>query len=89
MSRSILHSGHMQELAHATTLRAGRESAGLTREELARLAGTSTSTIARMELNGHIPSGATVARIAAVLGIPADALLSLPTPSPVKSGVAS
>lgn len=74
MSRSIIHDCHM------SILRYERERVGLSRERLAREADTSTSTITRMELNGHIPSGATVARIAAVLNIPADALLS-PTSS--------
>lgn len=52
------------------TLREARERHGLTREELARRAGTSTSTVARMELAGHIPNGATIARLAAVLDVP-------------------
>lgn len=62
-------------------LRDAREGVNLTREELARLAQTSTSTIARMELSRHIPSGATVARIAAVLDISASDLLTPATPA--------
>ena len=59
-----------------SNLRTAREAAGLTREELARRANTSTSTIARMELKGHLPSGAAIAKIASVLGIQATELLT-------------
>lgn len=58
-------------------LRQAREAAGLTREELARQAMTSTSTIARIELNGHLPNAMTMAAIARALGTTVDSLLPL------------
>jgi len=61
---------------HMSTLRYAREDAGLSRERLARLAETSTSTITRMEREDHIPNAATVVRIASVLGTTAESLLS-------------
>ena len=66
--------------SYMSILRDARERIGISRELLAREASTSTSTLTRMEREGHIPSGATVARIAAVLGITADTLLSPSTP---------
>lgn len=66
-----------------TNLRNAREQAGLTREELARRAGTSTSTVARMELAGHVPNGATIVRLSAVLGVPVDVLI--PQTAPVST----
>ncbi|WP_390623417.1 helix-turn-helix domain-containing protein [Subtercola endophyticus] len=74
------------------SLRSAREQIGLTREELARQAKTSTSTIARMELNGHVPNGTTLVRIAAVLGLSADTILPTTpnvaaSPSGLTSGV--
>jgi len=63
-------------------LRTEREAAGLTREQLALKAETSTSTITRMELSGHIPSALAVARIAKVLNVPTDYLLPPTTPAP-------
>jgi len=62
-------------------LRTEREASGLTREQLALKAETSTSTITRMELSGHIPSAVAVARIAKVLNVPTDYLLPLTTRS--------
>lgn len=56
-------------------LRNTREAQGLTREELARQSGTSTSTIARIELNGHLPSVLTMRSIARVLGVTVDDLI--------------
>lgn len=40
----------------AENLRSAREAAELTREALADLAGVSVSTIARTELEGHLPN---------------------------------
>jgi len=62
-----------------SNLRTAREAAGLTREELARRAETSTSTIARMELQGHTPGGRVIANISAALDIsPAQLLPVVP-----------
>jgi len=66
----------MQEMTAANTaLREAREAKGLTRERLAWEAKTSTSTVARMELRGHLPSAMTVARIARVLDVPMEQIL--------------
>lgn len=51
-------------------MRDARERAGLTREEAARLAGVSTSTLARLELNDRLPNAGALARIAARVGVP-------------------
>lgn len=56
-------------------LRSAREALGLTREELARRARTSTSTVARIELNGHLPNSGTIRRLADVLNLSADELI--------------
>jgi transcriptional regulator with XRE-family HTH domain len=61
-----------------TTVRARREAIGLTREELARRADTSTSTVARIELEGHLPNVSAMVRIAQVLGSTVESLLSSP-----------
>lgn len=52
-----------------------REQLSLTRERLALQAGTSTSTIARLELSDHVPNPRAVVAIAHVLGLPVEALL--------------
>lgn len=56
------------------TLRERRTDAGLSREKLARLADTSTSTIVRIEA-GHVPGAALLGRIARALGVSVDELL--------------
>ena len=76
MSIPIGHDSYM------SILRDERERLGISRELLARKASTSTSTITRMEREGHIPNGATVSRIALALDIPIDALL---TPAPERA----
>lgn len=57
------------------TVRERREAMQLTRGELARLAATSTSTVARLELTGHVPNPKALRRIAQVLDLSLDALL--------------
>lgn len=56
-------------------IRAAREREGLTREELARQAEVSTSTVGRLELRDQLPNTLALARIAARLGIPVNDLL--------------
>lgn len=56
-------------------VRSAREREGLTREELGRQAGVSTSTVARIELYDHLPSALALARVAARLKIPVNELL--------------
>lgn len=74
----------IRQYCHMSKLREAREAAGLTREELGRRAATSTSTVTRMELKGHMPNGATVARIASVLDI-SPVLLLTPADAPPSS----
>ena len=57
-------------------LRTIRERSKLTREQLAFHSGVSTSTVTRMELKGHIPSGAALISISKTLGISIDSLVS-------------
>lgn len=76
MSRVLLHRCDMSNLAHHTSpLRDARERRGLTREQLAVRAEISTSTIARIELNDHLPGAAALARLADVLGVSVHDLL--------------
>lgn len=65
----------MPNLALAKTVRQRREALGLTRESLGRQAGTSTSTITRMENYGLLPRAETLSAIAGVLGLSLDELL--------------
>lgn len=57
------------------TVREGRAALRLTREEFARRAGTSTSTLTRLELYGAVPRVQALHGIASVLGISLDDLL--------------
>ena len=59
-------------------IRAAREAADLTRENLAHETGVSTSTIARLELKDQIPNVLALTRIAGRLGIPVVDLLPEP-----------
>lgn len=56
-------------------IRTARERANLTREELARKAQVSTSTVARLELNDRLPNALALARIAGRVGVPVAELL--------------
>jgi transcriptional regulator with XRE-family HTH domain len=58
----------------ARNLRALREAAGITQEELALRVGTDVSNISRYEAAKRDPSVRTVARIAAGLGVDAGRL---------------
>lgn len=60
-------------------VRQTREAFGdwLSQSELARRAGISSSTVSRLESGEHIPDQATLEKIAAVLGVPAETLLTL------------
>lgn len=65
----------MSEMRFAHQIRTGREALGLSREEFARRVGTSTSTMDRIELNGHKPSVTVLTAIADLLGLSLDELL--------------
>lgn len=65
----------MADLNFGSRVRALREASGITREGLAAAVGTSTSTIARIELNGHVPSVLVVHAIASHFGATVDELL--------------
>jgi transcriptional regulator with XRE-family HTH domain len=57
-------------------LRSAREAAGLTREQLAYEARTSVSTIARIELSGHLPNFRILDAIARVLNVAVTDIVS-------------
>src|SRR3954469_9096297 len=57
-------------------LRRLRETAGLSQEALARAAGLSTSTIAKVEQRGIDPSWTTVQALATALGVSSEAFRS-------------
>jgi transcriptional regulator with XRE-family HTH domain len=63
------------EMTIGGSVRRHREALGLTREDFARQVGTSTSTIARLELMDQLPRVATLAAIAAFLGLSLDGLV--------------
>lgn len=65
----------MSEWGLAQSVRTGREELGFTRREFAREVGTSPSTIARLELAGHMPNGAVLIAIARRLGVTVDELV--------------
>lgn len=65
----------MTELTQGNLVRSRREALGLSREEFARQAGTSTSTIARLELNNHLPSVRVLAAIASLADVSIDAIV--------------
>jgi transcriptional regulator with XRE-family HTH domain len=74
--RKVLHmSGATDARSPGRVIRAARERAELTREELAREAQVSTSTVARLELKDRLPNALALARIAARVGVPVSALL--------------
>jgi transcriptional regulator with XRE-family HTH domain len=56
-------------MSFGTVLKKLREEAGLSQEALAREAGLSTSTVAKLEQTGIDPSWPTVRRLARALGI--------------------
>lgn len=55
-------------------IRAARETAGMSQQSLAHLAGTTVDGISAIEIGKRNPGWPTLARIAAVLQIPASAL---------------
>ncbi len=59
-------------------LRRLRAQAGLTQRDLAIAVGVTTSMVLRWERRGVIPSAPRLARLAAALGVPPDALLGPP-----------
>lgn len=60
----------------ARRLRQERASAGLSQEELARLADVTAMTVSRIERGIHWPSRATLEALARALGVPATQLLT-------------
>lgn len=67
---------HMANQSPGTTVRSRREAVGLTREQLALKANTSTSTVERLERQDRIPNALAAARIASALDLSLDDLLS-------------
>lgn len=66
----------MPTLTLANLVRDRRDSLGLTRPQLAERSGVSPSTIARLELQGHVPSVRALAALAAALDLPIESLVS-------------
>lgn len=62
-------------------LREARKAKGMSQEDLARAAGTTTSTVTRMEREVHEPYSNTSAKIANALDVPLDSLFT-ETPEP-------
>lgn len=73
--RRFLHMQAASPVSPGRLVRAARERADLTREELARDAQVSTSTIARLELKDRLPNALALARIAGRVGVPVTDLL--------------
>lgn len=71
----VVYYCYMANLRRGERVRCQREAHKLTREQLAQRAGTSTSTIARLELNDQLPRVATLAAIANVLDLSLDELM--------------
>lgn len=59
-------------------LKAARERADLTQEQLASRCGTTVGTISQLERDLREPTLTTIAKIAAELGIPMTSLLTTP-----------
>lgn len=66
----------MSEMHYGNRVRQRRESLGLSREELARQVGTSTSTMDRIELRGHLPSIEVLRSLAKFFDLTLDELVS-------------
>lgn len=66
----------MSDLHYGNRVRHRREALGLSREELARRVGTSTSTMDRVELKGHLPNVEVLRSLADLFGLTLDELLS-------------
>lgn len=60
----------------ARRLRQERTAAGLSQEDLARLAEVTSMTVSRIERGIHWPSRATLESLARALGVPASQLLA-------------
>lgn len=67
----------MSDLNFRSRVRSGREGLGLTREEFARVVGTSSTTIARLELTGHRPNVEVVLAIARLLDTTVEDLFGI------------
>ena len=66
----------MSKLRCGTKVRDRREQLGISREKLAATADVSTSTVARLELENRIPSTINLLRIARVIDLTLDDLMS-------------
>lgn len=67
----------MAKLTLGSWVRQRREAAGLTREQLAAKAGTSTSTVTRLERHSQAPKAPALVGIATALEVSVDDLLAL------------
>jgi len=65
----------MADLHYGNRVRQRREALGLSREVLAQRVGTSTSTMDRIELKGHLPSVEVLRSLADMFDLTLDELL--------------
>lgn len=75
----------MTVLTLGSRVRTRREEKGLTREDAAREAGMSTATLARIELNDHVPNARALGRLAELLDLPLSDLVSSAPAEPAAS----
>lgn len=66
----------MANLTLGNLVRDRRLAKDLTREQLASKAGTSTSTVTRLEREDHVPLASTLVEIAKVLDVSVDDLMA-------------
>lgn len=69
----------MAEMSSGEIARSRREELGLTREQLARTADVSTSTVTRLELNDHLPGPASLLRLARALDVSIERVIDSST----------
>lgn len=67
-------------------IRAARERKGWTQEDFAEESGIARANVARLERGKQVPKVATLRRVAAALGLEADALLKAPEPAADREG---
>jgi transcriptional regulator with XRE-family HTH domain len=77
-----MESGEAHTMTFGERLRRLRDAAGFSQEGLARAAGLSTSTVAKIEQRGIDPSWTTVQALARALGVEVSAFASPPAAGP-------
>ncbi len=73
-------------MSFAATLKAARERAGLTQQQLAEKLGVYREAVARFESGKHDPGWSTVQKLADVLGVELAAFRDDPAKPPAKKG---